>query len=402
MQISRVFKKAAAALVAAMLVCGMAVGCSSGGSGDVITLRLWGSQEDQVMLGEMVESFKASQPGKNFEIILSVVGENDLKSRYLEDPEAAADVFAFPNDQLYDLVNAGALYEITLNKAAIIAANGPGSVEAASVGNSLYAYPMTADNGYFLFYDRSVISDEQAKTLDGILAAADAAGKRVFMDLANGWYIVSFFFGAGCTMHLSEDGRQILDFNSPAGVRAGEAIRAFAAHPAYVSGDDAVLTGGMGDMIAAGVSGIWNESAIRGKLGNNFAATKLPTFTSNGEQLQMGSFGGYKLVGVNSLTQNPLEAMALAEWITNEANQIKRFEMRTLGPSNLVAASDSRVLANEALAALAMQSQYATSQKDVAGGYWAPAGAFGTTMVAKDNSKTIQELLDEMVAQIQN
>ena len=37
------------------------------------------------------------------------------------------------------------------------------------------------------------------------------------------------------------------------------------------------------------------------------------------------------------------------------------------------------------------------SQKEVLGNYWTPAEAFGTTMEAKDYSKDIQTLLDEMV-----
>ncbi len=366
---------------------------------ETVALKVWGSQEDQAMLQEMAESFKAANPDKTYDITFGVVGEPDAKTKYLEDPEAAADVFAFANDQLYDLLSADALYEVTLNKDAIIAANVAGSIEAASNGDHLYAYPMTADNGYFLYYDKSVISEEQVKTLDGILEAANAAGKKVFMDVSNGWYIASFFLANG-KLGLDENGKQTSDFNNEAGVAAGEAIKAFTAHEAFLTGDDAILTGGMGDTIAAGVSGTWNADAIKEKLGDNYAATKLPTYTANGEQVQMGSFAGFKLVGVNTMTQYPEDAMALAEWLTNEENQLKRFEMRAMGPSNINVAASEAVQANEALAALALQAQYAVSQKDVLGNYWSPAEAFGTTMEAKDYAKDVKTLLDEMVAQI--
>lgn len=366
---------------------------------ETVALKVWGSQEDQAMLQEMAESFKAANPDKTYDITFGVVGEPDAKTKYLEDPEAAADVFAFANDQLYDLLSADALYEVTLNKDAIIAANVAGSIEAASNGDHLYAYPMTADNGYFLYYDKSVISEEQVKTLDGILEAANAAGKKVFMDVSNGWYIASFFLTNG-KLGLDENGKQTSDFNNEAGVAAGEAIKAFTAHEAFLTGDDAILTGGMGDTIAAGVSGTWNADAIKEKLGDNYAATKLPTYTANGEQVQMGSFAGFKLVGVNTMTQYPEDAMALAEWLTNEENQLKRFEMRAMGPSNINVAASEAVQANKALAALALQAQYAVSQKDVLGNYWSPAEAFGTTMEAKDYAKDVKTLLDEMVAQI--
>lgn len=368
---------------------------------ETITLKVWGSQEDQAMLQEMIDAFKTTHTDANYVITLGVVSEADAKTKVLEDPAAAADVFQFANDQIVDLVNAGALYEVTRNKADIIAANMEGSIEASTVNDKLYAYPSTADNGYFMYYDKSVFSAEDVKSLDTMLTVADAAGKKVFMDVSNGWYIASFFLGAGGKLTVGEDGKQVCDFNNANGVKAGEAIKAFTAHNAFLAGDDAVLTGGIGTTIAAGVSGTWNAEAISEKLGENYAATKLPEFNMGGTQAQMSSFAGFKLVGVSSQTQAPVAAMELAEWLTNEENQIKRFETRQMGPANINAANSEEVKANVALAALAEQNQHAVSQKEVLGGYWGPAEAFGTAMEAKDYSKTIQEMLDEMVAQIQ-
>ncbi len=366
---------------------------------ETVTLKVWGPQDEQTLLTEMVESFKKANPDKTYDITFGIVAEGDAQTKYSEDPAAAADVFMFENGQTNTLVNAGALYEVTKNKEAIIAANSPGSVGAASVADKLYAYPMTADNGYFMYYDKSVISDEEAKSLDAMLAASDKAGKKVFFDISNGWYIASFFLGAGCTMSL-EDGKQVLDFNGDKGVAAGEAIKAFTANKAFLTGDDAILTGGMGGTIAAGVTGTWNSAAIKEKLGANFAATKLPTFTLGDKQAQLGSFAGYKLVGVNALTKFPVDAMNLAEWLTNEENQSKRFATREIGPSNIKVAESDAVKANIPLSALALQSQFATPQNNVSSKYWDPAEAFGTAMEVKDYSKSIKEQLDAMVAQI--
>lgn len=364
------------------------------------TLKVWGSQDDQAMLQTMIDSFKAANTEATYNITLGVVGEDQAKAKFLEDPAAAADVFQFPNDQINDLVNAGALYEITRNKAAIVAANLPGSIEAATVNSKLYAYPSTADNGYFMYYDKSVFTAEDVKTLDKMMEVAKAKNKKIFMDVSNGWYIASFFLGAGCKLTIAS-GKQVCDFNSANGVLAGEAIKAFTADASFLTGDDPILTGGMGGVIAAGVSGTWTATAIEGKLGANYAATKLPTFNMGGTQKQMISFAGFKLVGVNSQTKAPVEAMKLAEWLTNEANQVTRFTTRKMGPSNIKASENSAVKANVALEALALQNQFAVSQKDVTGKYWDPAAAFGTAMENKDYKKTVKVLLDEMVAQIQ-
>ena len=390
-------KKLLAFALAAMMLFGLAA--SGLAEGETVTLKVWGSQEDQELLGVLVENFKAANPDTTWDISLGVVGEPDAKARYLEDPAAAADVFAFSNDQLLDLVNADALYEVTRNLDAIVAANSAGSIESATLDGVLYGYPMTADNGYFLYYDRSVVSEEDVQTLDGILAKANEAGKKVFMDVSNGWYIASFFLGAGCTLGLDENGKQTCDFNNEAGVAAGEAIRAFTADPAFLTGDDSVLTGGMGDTICAGVSGTWNAAAIQEKLGENYAACKLPTFTLNGEQVQMSSFIGTKLIGVNTQTAHPVEAMMLAEFLTNEEAQQLRFEMREIGPSNSNVAASEEVQANIALAALAEQSQYGVSQKYVLGNFWTPSEAFGLAM-ENQSTDDMQSLLDSMVAQI--
>ena len=390
-------KKLLAFALAAMMLFGLAA--SGLAEGETVTLKVWGSQEDQELLGVLVENFKAANPDTTWDISLGVVGEPDAKARYLEDPAAAADVFAFSNDQLLDLVNADALYEVTRNLDAIVAANSAGSIESATLDGVLYGYPMTADNGYFLYYDKSVLSEEDVQTLDGILAKANEAGKKVFMDVSNGWYIASFFLGAGCTLGLDENGKQTCDFNNEAGVAAGEAIRAFTADPAFLTGDDSVLTGGMGDTICAGVSGTWNAAAIQEKLGENYAACKLPTFTLNGEQVQMSSFIGTKLIGVNTQTAHPVEAMMLAEFLTNEEAQQLRFEMREIGPSNSNVAASEEVQANIALAALAEQSQYGVSQKYVLGNFWTPSEAFGLAM-ENQSTDDMQRLLDSMVAQI--
>ena len=366
-----------------------------------VTLKVWGSQDNQELLGQLIDEFKAANADVEWDISLGVVGEPDALARYNEDPDAAADLFSFPNNVLSEFVNADALFEVMVHLDEIKAANTAGSIESATLGEYLYGYPMTADNGYFMYYDKSVYSEEDVQTLDGMLAKAAEAGKKVLMDVSNGWYIASFFLGAGCELGKDENGKGICDFNSPAGLAAAEAIKAFCANEAFITGDNDVLVGGIGTTIAAGVSGTWNATAIKEKLGENYAACKLPTFTCGGEQVQMASFIGTKIMGVNTQTDFPLEAMKLAEFLTGEEAQIKFFEVREFGPTNIVAASNPAVLENAALAALSAQSAHAISQKMVPDGYWSPAEAFGLELETKATADLdLQGLLDNMVAQI--
>ncbi|MCL2539657.1 MAG: hypothetical protein FWE66_04905, partial [Oscillospiraceae bacterium] len=92
------------------------------------TLRVWASQDDQDLMHDLAEGFIAAYPQYSVHIEFGVVGEPDAFARFAEDPAAAADVFAFPNDQLKDFVKAGGLYEVQRNKDDIVARNIEGSV----------------------------------------------------------------------------------------------------------------------------------------------------------------------------------------------------------------------------------------------------------------------------------
>jgi len=367
------------------------------------TLRVWAAEPDQELMHELAQGFIEANPQYSVLIEFGVVGEPDAFARFAEDPAAAADVFAFPNDQLKDFVKAGGLYEVQLNKDDIIARNVEGSVEVSTFDGKLWAYPMTADNGYFLYYDKTVLTEDDIQTLDGILEAVQAADKKFLMELdGNAWYLVSFFFAAGNTISVDSAGNPVVDFNNAQGLAAAESIKALTAHPAFISGDGAVLTGGFGGSIAAGVSGIWNLPALKSILGDDLGAAKLPTFTLNGQQVQMGSFSGYKMIGVNAMIDDPGKvaiAMDFADFITNEQSQLRRFELREMGPSNINVSANPAVQENIAIAALAAQEVYATAQNDVPGNFWDAMGALGTALVNQDKTD-LQELLDTIVAQI--
>ena len=413
-------KKILALLMAALMTAGMLAACAtapaetgsttadttqaestppaSEAEPEKVTLKVWADQGELALTEKLCNEFAAQHSEKEYTFVYGAVGAVDGKARYLEDPAAAADVFLFADDQLVDLVKADALYEVTRNTDAIIAANTPGSIRAASYDGTLYGYPMTSDNGYFLYYDKSVFTDDDLATLDGILAAANAAGKKVHMDISNGWYLASFFLGNGCTLTI-EDGKQIIDFNNANGLAAAEAIRAFCNDPAFVTGDDSVLAGGIGDAIACGVSGTWMATAIQEKLGDNYGCCKLPTFTCSGEQVQMGSFLGCKIYGINSQTAYPVDAMELAEYLTSEQSQIERYKELNYGPSNVNALKEDSIASNQALQALSDQSAYAVSQM-VLGGFWTPAEAFGAELEAHSTAD-LQTMLDQLVAQAQ-
>lgn len=370
------------------------------------TLKLWGSSEDQEMLQTMVDNFKALHPEANLDISLGTVSESDAKTEVLKDPAVAADVYAMASDQIAELVAAGALYRVTLNKDAIVAANSEASIQACTVDGEMYAYPSSADT-YFLYYDKSKFTEEEIKSLDSILEKDLGAGNTNFSyDIDNGWYLSAFFFAAGCELFgPNGDDATICTFNDENGKAVGEFLIDLAANPKFENQDDGLLLAGFqAGTLGATASGTWNAVSIQEALGENYGVAKLPTFNLGGNQVQMSGMANFKLYGINSQTQYPVEAMALAEYLTSAECQKIRFDQRSFAPTNKTLAEDTAALsANPAVAALAEQSQYATLQASIpqTSNYWTPAEAFGAGVYNKQITKeNLQENLDAFVSNV--
>ena len=400
-------------ILALVLVVAMTVAIVSGCAPKpipVVALTLWGSQDDQAMLQTMADSFTAAHTDKTYTITLGVAGEDVAKDTVLKDLDAAGDVFAFASDQIAALQSAGALLPVTIDTAAITAANSPASVTASTVDGQLVAYPSSADT-YFLYYDKKYLSDAEAGSLETIMSKSQPTGVTNFaMNLSNGWYIASFFFAGGCKL-FGDTGTDptVCDFNNAGGLAAGQYMIKLVADKKkfadYGANYDSTMCQNFKDRkLAAAVSGTWNATKVQEALGTDYGATKLPTININGSDVNMGSFANFKLYGVNSHTKSPADAMALAEWVTNQANQLVRFQTRSFAPTNVTVAADTATLSsNLAVAADALQGKFATLQPSIKqiSNYWTPAAALGTSIeTGKTTASTLQKDLDALVKQI--
>lgn len=368
-----------------------------------VDLTLWcaETEEYQNVMAELVEEFKQTYPDVEFHITVGAESEANCKDDVLADVEKAADVFVFADDQLIDLVNAGALQKLeTTYTYDPKTANAQKTVDAASIDGTMYAYPLTASNGYFLFYDSNYLSEEDVASWDNLLAAAEKQGKTVGMEVSGAWYLYSFFAGAGLDMYGNDDGTNTCNWNAQdtkyAGKDVASAITEICKNKAMVNcvNEDAQSFALKGEMIAD-VNGTWATTGFMEAYGDGYAATKLPTFTVNGEQVQMGSFAGYKFVGVNSYSKNIGWATLLAEFITSEESQLKIGVATGEGPSNINAAESEEIAGLPALAALAEQANYADLQR-VGNAYWDPAATLGQALV-EGKYEDVQKLLDEAV-----
>ena len=384
------------AFALALTLCGAAF--AEGYSGD---LKVWVADAAVDFTNAQIDAFKAANPDyANMNVTVEAVGEGDAASKVITDVSAAADIFGFAQDQLARLVAAGAVEVVEPGNAEIVKAeNDAGAVAAVTMGEEMYAYPLTSDNGYFLYYDKSVVTDPS--TLEQILADCEAAGKSFYMELNSGWYQTAFFFGAGCTLTYDSDNDGNLtkcnaDYASENGLKAFKSIIKVAASPAFVNGSSISNATNVGAI----VDGTWDSEAAKELFGDNYAAAKLPTV----DGYQMSGFGGFKMLGVKPQTdEDKLAACdALAAWLSSGDVQLARYEALGWGPSNLAAQQSDAVKSDVALSALADQLQYTIPQGQYPGDYWNLATGLGDRVIADEFDNADDDALMAALTEFQN
>lgn len=368
-----------------------------------VKLKFWCDEDEMELFQEMIHSFIEEHKSEvSIEVEYEVNGASGCKDALLADLNNAADVFSIPDDQLLTLVAAGVL-EPVANGSDVAARNLEGSIEAASVDGTVYAYPLTADNGYFLYYDKKYFTEDDVQTLDRILEICEKNKKKFVMDWSSGWYLYSFFGNTGMQVGLNEDGlTNFCDWNSTEtsikGTDVAEGMLRIASSPGFKSSGD--FPGEAKKKAIALVSGVWDINAIKEAYGEDYGAAKLPTYTCAGQQIQMSSYTGYRLLGVNSYCPYREWAEKLADYLTNEDSQNLRFERADRGPSNKNAASSEAVGEVPAIKAVIAQSEFGSLQK-IGQKYWSPTTEFGNTMAEGNPSNLpLQDILDKMVSAI--
>lgn len=317
------------------------------------------------------------------------VSESESATQMITDVESGADIFCFAQDQLARLVQAGALAQPgTKAVETIKATNDAGAIKAATSGDNIVAYPITSDNGYFLIYDKRVITDEShLDSLEDLIADCEAAQRNFAFELdTSAWYLASFFFATGChsEFNYSADGKTVEsvddNWNSDAGLIAMKGIQKLEKSSYYVSSSSASeFTATIPCAIM--VAGTWRVKEAQDAWGEeNVGFADLPSFTVDGETYHLGSYSGNKLMGVKPQSDATRAAglQALALYLSGEECQLERYNLVGWGPSNLNAQQNEAVTSDPSLVALAEQNAYATPQGQIHGSWWDIAKVLGT------------------------
>ncbi|MCM1561023.1 MAG: extracellular solute-binding protein [Butyrivibrio sp.] len=367
-------------------------------------ITVWVSESDGIaeLTQKQIKRFCDENSGIVINATVEGISESNSASNMVTDVESGADIYCFAQDQLNRLVEAGALNKLGEKTAETIRAlDTDVAVKAASVGNELYCYPLTADNGYFMYYDKSVVKEEHLGSLEDIIADCEAAGRMFSMETeTSAWYVASFFFATGCksdwTANTTGSFTSIDDtFNSPEGLIAMKGMEKLVKSPMYLSSSNTA------DFAAATPSavvicGTWGSKDAQAALGDNYGVAEMPSFTVDGQTYHMGSYSGCKLMGVKPQADAAKGAVLqqLALYLTNAECSLERYEVQGWGPANKEALENEKVQADEALIAFNAQAPYSVSQGNIHGSWWDIAKLLGTEAKNANTDADLQAALD--------
>lgn len=383
------------------------------GDEDNVKLKVWAPDAAVNLVKQQIESFKKAYSDKKFDITVVAQGEQDAATQMLNDASAAADVFSFPSDQLNKLVDAGVIAPVAKGFTDYVtSSNSEDTIKAGTSKNTLYAYPETNDNGYYMVYDNTVVTEEDAKTLEGTLAACKKAGKKFIFDAGDGFYACTFAFTAGAKIDgLEEDGitQKFVKYDEDEAVKT---LQAFAKLIKEYKGTFTslnvknVASGFKNGTCGAGVDGSWDTKVNQDSLGDKFGAAKLPTIKVGDEDKQLVSMFGYKYIGVNGSSKYPNSAQILALYLSGEECQKQRTEELGWGPSNVNVQKDKVVTESPVLNAIKDQSQNSCTQVNISSKFWTPMGNLGNKLVAEewnpDDADATRKLLQDTITNIRD
>lgn len=342
---------------AAVMTAGMLGGCGKASLGqggrEEVRLMVWSPSEDQSKdsgqwLQTSCEQFAKQHPEWDITFVYGVADEATAANQVAQDAEASADVFMYANDTLTIMTDAGALVKFGGKyRGEIESTNSKEVINSVTMDGDLYGVPFTT-NTWFMYYDKSVFSEEDIKNLDQMLTKG-----VVSFPFTNSWYLPSFYIGNGCSLFGDgTDESQGVDFGGEKALEVTNYLVDLIANPNFrVDADGSGMAGLRDGSIQAIFSGSWDMASVKEILGDNMGVSALPAYTLNGEERQMTAYAGSKAIGVNPESSNMVPAVQLAVYLGSAEAQKLHYELRNVVPCNLELMEEPAIASDALVAA---------------------------------------------------
>ena len=347
---------------------------------------------------------------KDYKVTCIAHEEGNAETDLGTDLTTGGDVYFTEGGQIARLVDKGyilpladdyASYGTTVKKDNI-----EDSLPTATVGDKLYAFPATADNTWFFWYDKNFYSEDDIKTFDGVFKKAKEENMNIMFPYNNGWYVTAWFMTAGLKMdYVDDNGTKKYQFDvagdNAKALAAAESLHKYVStqeeglmkngkDPVIIGGDNATIpNGAKAGTLVAGFMGSWISSEVPS---NIVPAAKAPTINIGGEEKEMVNFFTYKYCAVNPGRKNVDVAVELAAFITGEKGQAARAKATGSAPTNIKASNSEEVKNSPIALALSDRRDHNYLQESHTSGFWSSWESFGNDLRKKEGATTKEGL----------
>ena len=265
-----------------------------------VTLKIW-APENQIKDGtmdSMTKSFQELHPEWNITFTVETQGEDTAKDEILKDVGAAGDVFFFANDQLNELVNAGAIARLGGAAEEMVKSTMAESVvNTVKIDDAIYGIPFT-HNTFFMYYDKTLLDENDIKSIESIMAKETPDNVyNLYFESAGGWKLGAWYYGAGLTIYgeSQTDFAAGANWNNETGVAVTNYLIDLINNPKTAFDGEISLSELAADhRIGAWFDGSWNYNLYKEALGDDLGVAVIPTFNPDGNDYQLKVFMALK------------------------------------------------------------------------------------------------------------
>ena len=350
-------KKILAIVLALAMVLGLAA-CGGGGDkkdADDGVIRMWVGEESAEFYQKVCDEYAAAHSDFGYKVEVKGMDTGSVAGTITSDPIAAADIYTVAHDNIGKLAATQCAKPIT-DEALIaqVLADNPesyrGVIYSSLNGQSyLYGVPYISQ-ALFLYYNKALVSEEQAKTFEGLQAAAKAAGTKAITVTGDDGYNMSFALLARKVSDKSTTVKIYEGADPAAGGSKGVSncqgddtvavvrwLQDYAADPngfkwASPDGWDADLDKDNKGVLAV-IGGAWHYNTAKSALGeSNLGIAMIPTFkltakaveglsgVAAGDEYRGGTFADCKcfMINANSAASKYAKEQELIKYLSSK------------------------------------------------------------------------------------
>lgn len=298
-------KRLMAVMLALLMAASLFISCGKQEKDDGV-IRVWVGEESAEFYQKVCDDYVAAHSDFGYKIEVKGMDTGSIAGTITNDPTAAADIFTVAHDNIGKLAATQCAKPIT-NEALIaqVKADNPESFQKviySSLNGQSYLYGVPyISQALFLYYNKALVTDEQAKTFEGLHEAAMAAGTKAITVTGDDGFNMSFALLAKKVSDHTSSVKLYEGAEATSGGSKGECncqgddtvaifrwLQAFAADPngfKWPSSDgwDADLDKNNQGTVAV-IGGAWHYNTAKAALGEtNLGIALIPTFSLTAE-----------------------------------------------------------------------------------------------------------------------